>query len=157
LFNHGGFQQWYFKDNFTHCIRWLFKLSWLFILSSTNLTARITDHSETLIDNIFLNSIEHFVISGNVVYDLTDHLPNFVIFEKFSFLPSNVNMYRRDYSKLNELLDLIDDFQHVNWQTVLHVSTCNDPYLKDIGNRFFYWLFLFTFTGEKQNNTLSLL
>ena len=97
-----------------------------------------------LIDNIFLNSIEHFVISGNVVYDLTDHLPNFVIFEKFSFLPSNVNMYRRDYSKLNELLDLIDDFQHVNWQTVLHVSTCNDPYLKDIGNRFFYWLFLFT-------------
>ena len=106
-------------------------------------TARITDHSETLIDNIFLNSIEHFVISGNVVYDLTDHLPNFVIFEKFSVLPSNVNMYRRDYSKLNEL-DLIDYFQHVNWQTVLHVSTYNDPYLKDIGHRFFYWLFLFT-------------
>ena len=75
-----------------------------------------------LVDNIFLNSIEHFVISGNVVYDLTDHLPNFVIFEKFSFLPSNVNMYRTVYSKLNEL-DLIDDFQHVNWQTVLQVST----------------------------------
>jgi hypothetical protein len=87
---------------------------------------RITDHSVTLIDNIFLNSIEHFVISGNVVYDLSDHLPNFVILEKFSFLPSNVNMYRRDYSKLNKL-DLIVDFQHVNWQTVLQVSTCNDP------------------------------
>jgi hypothetical protein len=87
---------------------------------------RITDHSATLTDNIFLNSIEHFVISGNVVYDLSDHLPNFVILEKFSFLPSNVNMYRRDYSQLNEL-DLIDDFQHVNWQTVLQVSTCNDP------------------------------
>jgi hypothetical protein len=56
---------------------------------------RITDHSATLIDNLFLNSIEHFVISGNVVYDLTDHLANFVISEKFSFLPLNVNIYRR--------------------------------------------------------------
>jgi hypothetical protein len=86
-----------------------------------------------------------------VVYDLTDHLPNFVIFEKFSFLPSNVNMYRRDYSKLNELLDLIDDFQHVNWQTVLHVSTCNDPYLKDIGNRFFL-LAIFVHVGYLNKN-----
>ena len=28
---------------------------------------RITDHSATLIDNIFFNSIEHFTISGNIV------------------------------------------------------------------------------------------
>ena len=28
---------------------------------------RITDHSAALIDNIFLNSIEHFRISGNSV------------------------------------------------------------------------------------------
>ena len=34
---------------------------------------RITSHSATLIDNIFFNSIEHFIISGNIVYDLTDH------------------------------------------------------------------------------------
>ena len=40
---------------------------------------RITDHSATLIDNIFFNSLEHFTISGNIVYDLTDHLPNFLI------------------------------------------------------------------------------
>ena len=35
---------------------------------------RITDHFATLIDNIFFNSIEHIAISGNVVYDLSDHL-----------------------------------------------------------------------------------
>ena len=40
---------------------------------------RITDHSATLIDNIFFNSLEHFVISGNLCYDLTDHLSNFLI------------------------------------------------------------------------------
>ncbi len=42
-------------------------------------TTRITGHSATLIDSIFINSIKHFVISGNLVYDLTDHLPNFII------------------------------------------------------------------------------
>lgn len=39
---------------------------------------RITDHTATLIDNIFFNSNEFFSISGNLVCDLTDHLPNFL-------------------------------------------------------------------------------
>jgi exonuclease III len=38
---------------------------------------RITDHSATLIDNIFFNSIEHYSISGNLLCDISDHLPNF--------------------------------------------------------------------------------
>ena len=70
---------------------------------------RITDHSSTLIDNIFFNSIEHFIISGNVVYDLTDHLPNFIIFDKFSTLPLNIKIHKRDYSKLN--LTILFEFQ----------------------------------------------
>lgn len=48
---------------------------------------RVTDHSATLIDNIFFNTLEHFIISSNILYDITDHLPNFVIFNKFSTLP----------------------------------------------------------------------
>ena len=40
---------------------------------------RITDHTATLIDNIFFNSNELFSISGNLVCDLTDHLPIFFI------------------------------------------------------------------------------
>ena len=46
---------------------------------------RITDHSATLIDNIFFNSIEHITVSGNVEY-LSDHLPNFIILNRFSDL-----------------------------------------------------------------------
>ena len=38
---------------------------------------RITDHTATLIDNIYFNSIEHCYISGNLVCDISDHLPNF--------------------------------------------------------------------------------
>ncbi len=63
---------------------------------------RITHHSETVIDNIFLNSIEHFLISGNLVYDLTDHLPNFLIIKKFSSLATNVKIFKTDYSNFDE-------------------------------------------------------
>ena len=52
---------------------------------------RITDHSKTLIDNIFFNSLEHSTISENIIYEITDHLPNFLIFDKFSSLHNNVN------------------------------------------------------------------
>ena len=55
---------------------------------------RITNHSATLIENIFFNSIEHHVISGNILHDLTDHLPNFLIINKLSFLPSKIKIYK---------------------------------------------------------------
>ena len=38
-------------------------------------------HSATLNDDIFLNSLEHFTISG-----IADHLPNFLVVGKLSFL-----------------------------------------------------------------------
>ena len=79
---------------------------------------RITDHSKTLIDNIFFNSLEHFTISGNIIYDITDHLPNFLIFDKFSSLHKNVKLYKRNYSTFNPQ-DMISEFQTINWQTVI--------------------------------------
>ena len=85
---------------------------------------RVADHSSTLIDNIFFNSIEHFIISGNLVYDLTDHSPNFIILNKFSSLPSSVKVYKRDYFKFNQAF-LISEIQTVDWQIVFTSDT--DP------------------------------
>ena len=85
---------------------------------------RITDHSATLIDNIFFNSIEHFTISGNIVYDLTDHLANFLIFDKFSSLPSSIPLYKRDYSKLDQQA-LLNEIKLVDWQD--EFSSLNHP------------------------------
>ena len=48
------------------------------------------------VDNIFFNSLEHLTLSGNIVYDLTDHLPNLLIVKKFTSLPNNVKIYKRD-------------------------------------------------------------
>jgi len=78
---------------------------------------RITDHSATLIDNIFFNSLEHNIISGNIVYDLTDHLPNFIIFDKPLNLKSGANIYKRDYSKLDEAA-LIHEVSSINWLSI---------------------------------------
>ena len=62
--------------------------------------------------------MEHFTISGNIIYDITDHLPNFLIFDKFSSLHNNVKLYKRDYSTFNPQ-DMISEFQAINWQTVI--------------------------------------
>jgi hypothetical protein len=46
--------------------------------------------------------MDHFTISGNLIYDLSDHLPNFLIMTKFSALPSLTKFYKRDYPTLDE-------------------------------------------------------
>lgn len=79
---------------------------------------RITDHSATLIDNIFFNSLEHFAINGNIINNISDesdHLANFLIIDKFSSLPANVKIYKRDYSKLDENA-LVHEVQSIDWE-----------------------------------------
>ena len=66
--------------------------------------SRITDHSATLIDNIFFNSLNYNTISGNILSDLSDHLPNFLCINKISNLPKNVKFFKRDFSKFDHLL-----------------------------------------------------
>ena len=66
----------------------------------------------------FRKQFQHLTISGNIVYDVTDHLPNFLIINKFSCLTSNIKIYKRDYSKYNET-DLINQAGAINWQDVL--------------------------------------
>ena len=66
---------------------------------------------------ILFNSIEHFTISGNIVYDLTDHLANFIILNNLGSLPSNIKVYKRDYSNFNQSA-LISDMQSIDWQSI---------------------------------------
>ena len=57
---------------------------------------RITHHSATLIDNIYFNSLEHQVISGNMLSDITDHLPIFLIINKLSASFNCSPMYKKN-------------------------------------------------------------
>jgi len=93
---------------------------------------RITDHSSTLIDNIFFNSITHHTISGNIVYDLTDHLPNFLIINKFTQLPKQFKITKRDYSGFNKE-EFLNEIQSMDLTSEL--NNYSDP--SDMFNIFY--------------------
>ncbi len=92
---------------------------------------RITYHSETLIDNIFFNSIDHDLISGNLIYDISDHLPNFLLINNMSISQCRTDIYSRDYSKLNEIA-LCDEIKILDWKEIL--SHCHNS--DDLFNTF---------------------
>ena len=80
---------------------------------------RITNHSSTLIDNIFFNSIEYQTVSENLLYDLTDHLPHFLIIERFAFSKHKEKIFRRDYSNYNEEA-FLNEFTSIDWSNLFH-------------------------------------
>ena len=82
---------------------------------------RNTDHSATLIDNIYFNSIKHSCVSGNLLYDILDHLPNFLIINKLSCSTFTPIIYRRDYSNFN-VENHLHDIQLIDWEDVF---TCD--------------------------------
>ena len=50
------------------------------------------DHYKpSLTDNIFINSIEFETISGNMISELSDHMPNFLMLDKIDLRTSNHN------------------------------------------------------------------
>ena len=70
-------------------------------------------HSATLNDDIFLDSLEHFTISG-----IAEHLPNFLVVSKFSPLSENTETFRRDFSNF-------DGMRSIEWALLF---SCNsDP------------------------------
>lgn len=88
---------------------------------------RITAHSATLIDNIFFNSLDYKTFSGNIVHDLTDHLPNFLIIDSFN-LSTKASIFRRDYSKLNTQ-KLVKEYQEIDWhEKFSDLKDVNDIY-----------------------------
>ena len=92
-----------------------------YILTQIIQPTRITEHTATLIDNIFLSFTEHSSLSGNTVHDITDHLPNFLIINKQPCFSNKQKIYKRDYSKLNDH-DLIEDVQSINWPDVIQTQ-----------------------------------
>lgn len=88
---------------------------------------RITYHSATLIDNIFVNSLAHHTISGNLVYDLTDHLPNFIIINKFTALPKNFSKVTRDYSNFDPN-KFCDDVRSINWEKCFNSNDSSESF-----------------------------
>ena len=62
------------------------------ILPCITLPTRVTNHSSTLIDNIFASPTPFTSISGNIEIGISDHLPQFLLLETgFKFNKLRVN------------------------------------------------------------------
>ena len=58
---------------------------------------RITLRSQTLIDNIFYNEVQHKIIAGNITTDISDHLTKFIAVPGRHNEHLNEDIYRRNY------------------------------------------------------------
>ena len=71
-----------------------------------------------LFDNIFVNTIEKEIHSGNLMSKLSDHLPNFIIMNKITSKPAKRHRFTRDFSSLDE--DLYkSDLYNINLNSVI--------------------------------------
>ena len=64
---------------------------------------RLAKYSKTVIDDIFLNSIEFNTFSGNLTSQISDHLPQFLILKDFyhKILINSNNVYELNYRFFN--------------------------------------------------------
>ena len=57
---------------------------------------RVTDHSATIIDNIFSNSLESDTISGNLLSQISDHLPQFLVIKNTTVDYRHCTLFQHD-------------------------------------------------------------
>ena len=76
--------------------------------------------SKTLIDNIFFNSLDYHSYSGNLLFELSDHLTQFLILEGYVKERSlaNVKMFKKDFENFSEREFEESVINGVNWEEI---------------------------------------
>ena len=89
------------------------------------LPTRIVDNAQpSLLDNIFTNTLDPDIISGNLLDKITDHLPNFIVVLNNAKPPdSKIKVSKRDYSKFIEQ-NYLNDLDNI--QISEHMMQTND-------------------------------
>ena len=83
--------------------------------------------SQSLMYNIFINSIEHMSYSGNITIQISDRLLQLVILEGFfkEVLPKKINTYERNFKHFNER-EFERALKICDWDSILSLHQ-NDP------------------------------
>ena len=63
---------------------------------------RVSDHSSTIIDDIFSNVYNMDTKSGNILTQIGDHFPQFLIVRQVVFANKTQSSYQHDYSKFEQ-------------------------------------------------------
>ena len=87
---------------------------------------RVTDHSTTVIDNIFSNNLQDDIISGNVLLTISEHFAQIISVNREHIDLKKINVYQQDYSKF-----LSESFQDVSIQNWNYSNTNVNDSFKD--------------------------
>ena len=76
--------------------------------------------SKTLIDNIFFNALDYHSYSGNLLFELSDHLIQFLILEGYVRERSlaNVKLFKKDFKNFSEREFEESVINGVNWDEI---------------------------------------
>ena len=75
---------------------------------------RVTDHSSTVIDNIYTNATNFEIISGNILNQIADHFSQFLLLRKMNANYKNSAYHQYDYSNFNKD-NFLADFSKIDW------------------------------------------
>ena len=87
---------------------------------------RVTEHTATLIDHIYTNSVDVEISSGILTIDISDHLPVFCVLQNNLVKEDEQVTYFRDFSKFNKK-NYLHDLEGIDWRACvdedLNIST----------------------------------
>ena len=86
---------------------------------------RITSYTTTLLDNIFINSLDSFCASGVLFSDVSDHLPVFTFLsEKMNVEDKKTWITYREKSAIN-MARFRTELQQHSWENIADDNPCN--------------------------------
>ena len=118
----------YKSHNYTNdLINFLVSHSFLpYILQPT----RVTDHSSTIIDNIFSNITDHETSSGNITTLIADQFARFLIIKKFHISYKFCSYSTCDYSNFGKE-KFIRNFTLIDWSSLDHTNLSLNEHFND--------------------------
>ena len=75
---------------------------------------RVTDHSTTVIDNIFTNATDFDTTSSNILNQLAHHFSQFLILKKLNINHKDSAFYKYHYFNFDKD-NFVSDFAKINW------------------------------------------
>ena len=87
---------------------------------------RVFGSSATLIDNIFMNSVEFVTVSSNLLCQPADHLLQLLVLKDFrvSYRPKHEQIFKRNYRFFNNN-EFKNKINQIDWKTLFDSHDMN--------------------------------
>ena len=96
---------------------------------------RVSEHRASIIDNIYTNATNANVTSGNILMQITDHFPQFMVLKNTHINHGKSESFKYDYSSFEED-KFLEDFNQIDFTYLensdFDVNNKFDRFLKDL-------------------------